>query len=379
MKKKLAVLLALAMSVASLAACGEDDTTESTELAVYTPSVEFVTVEGDVVDLSTLPVEEYVTLGAYKGMSIPVAPQEVVTDELLDIEMMNYYYQHGDYNLTAEDFITTGTVADKDIVLIDFEGKKDGVPFEGGTAQDTKLGIGSGSFIDGFESGLIGVQVGETVDLNLTFPENYGNADLAGQEVVFTVTVDGLVSFTDDTIQKFELPDITTVEEYREAVASVLQYQLDNVYYNNLNAAICEALVAECPVTKVPENFFNSQKEYAKEQLTYEATYYYGVEPELYAQIMGGMSLDDYSSSMAESASKQAIIFQAIANAENLDVTQEDIDTFVSDYVTIYGPEYGIDSVDAFYENNSVEDVKLMILQEKVIEFMTENSTIVEK
>lgn len=379
MKKKLAVLLALAMSVASLVACSEEAAESSTELATFTPSVEFVKVEGDNVDLSALPVEEYVTLGEYKGITLTVAPKSEVTDEMVESDVMAYYYQHGNYYLTAEDFLTEGTVAETDIVLIDYEGKKDGVAFEGGTAEGAILGIGSGSFIDGFESGLVGVKVGETVDLNLTFPENYSSTDLAGQAVVFTVTVDGLVSFDDDTIKKFELTDINSVADYREAVESVLLYEAESVYYSNLNTAICEALVEACPVTKIPENLFNSQKAYAEEQISYEATYYYGVDAEFYAQIMSGMSLSDYASSVAESAAIQAVIFQAIANAEGLEVTQEEIDTFVSDYVEVYGPDYGISSVEAFYESNSAEDVRLMLLQEKVIAFMTENSTIVEK
>lgn len=380
MKKRLAALLVLAMSVASLAACGGEQSSEnSTELATFTPSVEIVKVEGDTLDLSALPVEEYVTLGEYKGLTLNVTPKQEVAEETVDSTVMDYYYQHGSYYLTAEDFLTEGTVAETDIVLIDYEGKKDGVAFEGGTAADAVLGIGSGSFIDGFESGLVGVKVGETVDLNLKFPEGYDNADLAGQDVVFTVTVDGLVSFEDDTIKKFGLTDINNMADYREAVVSMLEYEAESVYINNLNTAICEALVEACPVTKIPESIFNNQKAYAEEQITYEATYYYGVDAELYAEIMSGMSLADYASSVAESYTIQAVIFQAIANAEGLEVTQEEIDTFVSDYVAVYGPDYGIDSVEAFYENTSAEDVKTVLLQEKVIAFMTENSTIVEK
>lgn len=379
MKKKLAALLVLAMSVASLAACGGEESTESsTELATFTPSVEIVSVEGDTLDLAALPIDEYVTLGEYKGLTLNVAPKSEVTDEMIESSVMDYYYEHGSYYLTAEEFLTEGTVAETDFVLIDYEGKKDGVAFEGGTAADAVLGIGSGSFIDGFESGLVGVKVGETVDLNLTFPETYGNTDLAGQAVVFTVTVKGLASFADDTIAKFELTDIETVADYREAVKSMLEYEAESLYYNNLNTAICNALVESSTVTKIPESIFNNQKALWEEQISYEAYYYYGVDGEMYAEIMSGMSLSDYASSIAESHTIQAVIFQAIANAEGLEVTQEEIDAFVENYVAVYGPDYGIDSVEAFYENNAAEDVKIALLQEKVIAFMTENSTIVE-
>ena len=380
MKKKLATLLALALSVTALSACGASEgTSESNkELATFTPSVEIVKVEGDVLDLSALPVEEYVTLGEYKGITLNVSAKEEITEEAIDSSVMDWYYQHSQERLTAEDFLTEGTVAETDIALIDYEGKKDGVAFDGGTAEGAILGIGSNSFIDGFESGLVGVKVGETVDLNLTFPEAYSNADLAGQEVVFTVTVNGLVSFTDDVIKKFGLSDIETIADYRSAVATMLEYEAENAYLSNLNTTICETLVEACTVTKIPESIFNQQKAYVEEEISYESSYY-GMDVEKYAELVSGMSLSDYASSIAESYVIQAVIFQAIANAENLEVTQEEIDGFVNEYVALYGPSYGIDSVEAFYENNEVEDVKAVLLQEEIISFMTENSTIVEK
>lgn len=378
MKKKLAVLLALAMSVTSLVACGGEETTESsTELATFTPSVEMVKVD-ESLGLDKLPVEEYVTLGEYKGIELKVTPVADITDEMIEADVMAYYYQHGANLLAPEDFLTEGTVAETDIALIDYEGKLDGVAFEGGTAQDAILGIGSNSFIDGFEAGLVGVKVGETVDLNLTFPGNYQSEDLAGKEVVFTVTVDGLVSLNDDTIKKFEV-GMESLAEYREAVESLLLYEAENAYYSELNTAVCEALVEACPVTKIPEHIFNGQKEYAQEQIAMEAQYYYGVDGELFAQIMSGMSLSDYASAVAESATIQAVIFQAVANAEGIVISQEEIDTFVNDYVEFYGADYGYATVEDFYKDNTTEDVRLMLLQDKIVTFITDNATIGEK
>lgn len=385
MKKKLAALFALALSVAALTACGAAEgtsevTSESVqEMATFTPSVNIVEVEGDVTDLSLLPVEDYVSLGKYKGLTLNVSPMAEVTEEQIESAVLDYYYQHGNSNLTADEFLTEGTVADTDIVLIDYVGKKDGVAFEGGTAEGAILGIGSNSFIDGFESGLIGVTVGETVDLNLTFPEAYQSEELAGQDVVFTVTVKGLLSFNDDTIKKFAIMDIDTAERYRSAVAESLKYEAENVYTNELNTAIVQGLMDVCIVTKIPKSVFDYQKAAVKEQIEFEATNYYSVDAEFYAQIMGGMSLDDYTSAIAESYAIQGVIFQAIANKEDITITQEDVDTFVANYVDIYGESQGIESVEQFYENNSVEDVKAVLLQNKIISFITENAKIVEK
>lgn len=381
MKKKLAVLLALALSVTALAACGAEEATSesSTELTEFTPSIELVKVDGDVSDLSALPVEDYVTLGDYKNATLNVSPKQEVTDEMVETTLIEYFYQHGAYYLTSEDFADTeGTVADTNFVLIDYEGKKDGVAFDGGTATDTVLGIGSGMFIEGFESGLVGTKVGETVELNLTFPENYGNEELAGQPVVFTVTVKGLLTLDDDTIKKFEFPEIETVEDYRAETRAMLEYEAESAYMNELSAVVYRILNETCPVSKIPESTFNRMKTQLEEQVVYEASYY-DMDAEEYAKAISGMSVSDYASSMAEGFAAQAVIFQAVANAEGLEVTQEDMDAFVQNFIEMYGPNAGIDSVEAFYEKNNIEDVRDAVLQEKVIEFMAENAIIVEE
>lgn len=162
-------------------------------------------------------VEKYVTLGAYDGMEVEVAGDfETGEEEVVDYinGMLSYY---PDYEDTEKE-----TVANGDCVDIDYEGKKDGVAFEGGTAQGYVLEIGSHTFIDGFEEGLIGVNVGETVDLNLTFPENYQSAELAGADVVFTVTVNKIVSRIETTYDQL-------TDEY---VNRKLNYESVDALYN---------------------------------------------------------------------------------------------------------------------------------------------------
>ena len=127
-------------------------------------------------------LSEYVTLGKYKGLAVDTSSDDYKAE----------YDAVVSGDMTANDIFDKkleGQVQKGDIANIDYEGKRDGVAFEGGTAQGYDLEIGSGSFIDGFEDGLIGVNIGDTVNLNLTFPENYQSADLAGADVVFTVKV----------------------------------------------------------------------------------------------------------------------------------------------------------------------------------------------
>ena len=126
-----------------------------------------------------------ITIKQYKGLEVEkVDPVEVTDTDVED--SINSTLQ----TKSTQNDITDRPAQEGDVVTIDYEGKKDGVAFDGGTAQDQQLELGSGSFIDGFEDGIVGHNIGETFDLNLTFPEDYKSEDLAGQAVVFTVTLD---------------------------------------------------------------------------------------------------------------------------------------------------------------------------------------------
>ena len=168
-------------------------------------------------------VDKYVTLGDYDGMELEVVGEYDVADaDVISYinDMLSYYPNYEDTDKQ--------TVANGDFANIDYEGKKDGVAFDGGTAQGYVLEIGSGTFIEGFEEGLIGVNVGDTVDLNLTFPENYQSKELAGADVVFTVTVNKIVKKVETTYE-----DLT--DEY---VASNLNFDSVEALYNDTKSYI---------------------------------------------------------------------------------------------------------------------------------------------
>ncbi len=195
-----AAALAVVMAV-SVAGCGTGDGN----------------TDGKAVSVRTYDVEKYVTLGDYDGMDVTVEGKFDVTDE----DVRNYIDNMLTYYPTYED-TDKQTVEDGDCVNIDYEGKKDGVAFDGGTAQGYVLEIGSHTFIDGFEDGLIGANVGDTVDLDLTFPEDYQSADLAGAAVVFTVKVNKIVKKLDTTYK-----DLTD-----DFVADNLNYDTVDALYN---------------------------------------------------------------------------------------------------------------------------------------------------
>ena len=128
-----------------------------------------------------------VTLGEYKGIEVVMESTDV-TDAEIQVRLDNFVAS----NATVEEITDRTDVQDGDVANIDYVGKIDGEAFDGGSAEGTDLTIGSGTFIDGFEEQLVGATVGETIDINVTFPENYTSKDLAGKEATFTVTINSI-------------------------------------------------------------------------------------------------------------------------------------------------------------------------------------------
>ena len=197
-KRLIAAIAVCALTVSAIGCGGSTGTAKNSKIRSY-------------------DVEKYVTLGDYDGMEVEVAGDFDVSDD----DVVSYINSMLSYYPSYED-TDKQTVEEGDFANIDYEGKKDGVAFDGGTAQGYVLEIGSGTFIEGFEEGLIGVNVGDTVDLNLTFPENYQSEDLAGADVVFTVTVNKIV-------EKVEASYDQLTDEY---VASNLNYESVDALYN---------------------------------------------------------------------------------------------------------------------------------------------------
>ena len=211
-----------------------------------------------------------VTVGEYKGLILTSVSQATVDTEIQT--MLDYYAELVEVDRAAQD---------GDTVNINYVGLKDGVAFEGGTddsEEGTDLKLGSNSFIDGFEEGLIGVVAGEKRDLNLTFPEDYGNEELNGQAVVFQVTVNAvkekrLPELTDAFIAE-NFPEYTTVDAYTEAIRENLNY---NTYYEQ----VTEQIMASSEVSKYDEEKVAARKtQLIAEYKSYAEYYgsYYGLD-----------------------------------------------------------------------------------------------------
>lgn len=348
MKKRLAMVLAALLAVGVLGGCGE---------------------QTDI--LKDMKVEKYVTLGEYRG--IPVELEAVAVDEAEEAEVMKELYMS---NVTAElGGILEGEVALGDTVNIDYVGKKDDVAFDGGTASGASLEIGSGSFIEGFEEGLIGAAVGETRDLELTFPENYRNTELAGQDVIFTVTVNFIypTEYSDEVVEALGVEDITTVADMQQFVHEYLVSNAQSTYDSTLESGVLNGFMNNCVFEEIPEHILEKYRSNVQTSLESESAYY-GLDAETYCSYFYGTDLESFLTRYAEEAAKQSLAFQAVANTENLNVTDEELQEKLEEYASLGGYE----SVEDFLGELDREEYREYFMFERVLDFLKENAQITE-
>ena len=325
-------------------------------------------------NLSSIDLEKYVTsLGEYKGLELSAAKTEV-TDEYIE-SYIDYMLMN--YPELVE--VTDRAVALGDVVNIDYVGKKDGVAFEGGTAQGYELAIGSGTFIEGFEDGLVGANKGDVVDLNLTFPEEYHSEELAGADVVFTVTVNSIneqktPELTDEFVKQFECE---TVDEFRESVKISLEDSANATYTNELQTQVIDILTANCEFSdELPEELYN----YYKGQITANFENYatqYGVDLETFVTSYYGTTMDEFNAQIedgAASSTRQAMAYALIAQKEGIEVTDEELNTKIEENYA----NFGYESVDAYKEAENEEDYRDYLLTGKVLNFLVENAVVTE-
>lgn len=332
------------------------DTEEAPETEAIPPRPEYTALD-------------YVTLGEYKGLSVEDQPIEI-TDEQID-EVVRQNIQFAD----AMEKVTEGTVEDGDTANIDYEGKLNGEAFDGGTAKGYDLVIGSHSFIDGFEEGLVGVAVGETVDLPLTFPENYGNADLAGKEVVFTVTVNEIKrmpELTDELASTISDGAYTDAAGYRDSIRADLEAQAQTQKETTMKGELLTQVAAGSEI-----------KEYPQEMIDYGVanmdSYYrsmaeqYSMEFDEFLSSFLGMTEEDFSEQVVLATQQnlqQEMYLKAIAESEGIEVTDEDLAEAAK--------EFGFETVEEFNAAYGEDVVRISVLQDKTLDFLLENAVITE-
>ena len=268
-----------------------------------------------------------IKLGQYKNIEVSAELKEV-TQEEVDLQVANI--------LASNPMLVDkeGNVENGDTTIIDFEGIKDGVAFAGGTAQGYTLEIGSGSFIPGFEEQMIGMAKGETRALNLTFPENYGAAELAGADVIFNVTVHEIktkkeAELTDEYVKSLGNPQIQTVDALKEYVRFQLTEQAKQERARVIEDKVLDILLENSEV-EVEEADIAKNMIAQKKQLEQQVSMY-GINLEQYIQI-SGMSMEMLEEQLRPSCISQAkyeAIIHEIIKVENLDATDEDAENYL--------------------------------------------------
>ncbi len=320
---------------------------------------------------------KYVELGEYKGIEY-TRPEVAVTEDEVQAQIDSFLTQN-----TESEEITDRAVQDGDVVNIDYVGTMDGVAFDGGTAEGQSLTIGSNSFIDGFESGLIGHEIGEKVSLDLQFPDPYDNSpDLAGKDVTFEVTINSIsVETTPELTDAFvkENTDYDTVAAYKESVKEDLQTQAESNAESTIKSDVFNKVVASCTINgydeaevkKLVDEEFEGFKETAA---TYEA-YGYSYEDVLNANgYETEEALLEGITEYVKNYMSQKMVVYMIADKEDLKVTSEETDKFVQEYMTALQ----VETEEEVYEYFGDETIELQLLSEKVIEFLVENAVEVE-
>ena len=283
----------------------------------------------------TVTVKPEVKLGAYKGLDIK--KEEVnVTDEDVNAEISRLQDRFAEL-VVKED----GCVENGDTAVIDFEGFKDGVAFEGGKGEAYPLVIGSGSFIPGFEEQLVGMKSEETKEINVTFPEEYQAEELAGQEAVFKVTVHDikakvLPEANDELIKQAEIKDVETLDAYKEYARKNLQESKERAaqqkFENDVLTAVVEASEVEIPEVMIEEETDNLVREFEQriQSQGFSLDQFKQVTGQNDEMIRGEMRND------AESRVKVRLVLEAVAVEEKLAIEDADVDAEVERIGNMY-------------------------------------------
>ncbi|MBQ7934471.1 MAG: FKBP-type peptidyl-prolyl cis-trans isomerase, partial [Lachnospiraceae bacterium] len=281
-----------------------------------------------------------------------------------------------DYVAKANGGITDRAVVNGDLINLDYAGYKDGEAFGGGTATNQLLGIGTGQFIEGFEEGLVGVKPGETVDLELKFPEKYHSADLAGAEVVFTCTVNFIIptekEIKDETIQSFGIEGVTNAQELRSYVTDYMQTDLEEQFESAKSNLVLQEFIAGCTFGELPQDRVAMDAAQTRETLEMQANAY-GMDVSLLVQYMYGVTdVETFIQEYAESATMQLLAAQAVANKEGLSISDEELDSLLQEYATAGG--YA--TVEEYCGDTDKESFREYFMYDKVLKFLVENATI---
>lgn len=329
MKKKLLTMLLAGCMVLALAACGKTEADNQTEDVQTEDSAD----ENAEVDMSAKGTSTLKELGEYKELAY--SPMDTtVSDEEVEAEVQHML--SSSFSKNPQDVVT-----ETSYVNIDYTGKKDDVAFDGGTAQGQELSIENSGYIPGFAESIVGMKVGETKDCPMTFPADYHAEDLAGAEVVFTITVNECwEQIPAELNDEFAIENgYESVDALYEGIRASYQQMNEQEAQSDAEYQIMEQIIAASTFDINPEEVTL----YVEQMMEYHgsmANSYYGVDLETYVTNALGMDMETYKAQCEESGTfeiQKTLVKKAIAEAEGLEVSEEEYKAGMDSYATYYG------------------------------------------
>ena len=311
-----------------------------------------------------------VKLGAYKDLEVSVDVSKEVTDAEVDERIER------ERNNLAELVLKDGAAAEGDTVVIDFVGSVDGVEFDGGKGDNFSLGLGSGQFIPGFEDQLVGHSAGETVDVIVTFPEDYQAADLAGKEAKFVTTIHEVkekeVPALDDELAKDIDEEVETLAELKEKYRKELAEAKEAAYNDAVEAAAIDLAVENAEIVDLPEEMIHEEVHRAVNEFLGNMQRQ-GISPDMYFQITGTTQEDLHKQYEADAAArtKTNLVVEAVAKAEGFEASAEEVEAEITSLATDYNME-----ADRVRQLLSEEMLKHDIAVKKAVEVITSTAKV---
>lgn len=311
------------------------------------------------------------TISVYKGVEITeVAKPGEVTDEEVESAIQATLQT----NATPEE-ITDRAVESGDTATIDFTGKIDGTEFEGGSSTDYPLVIGSGTFIEGFEDSVIGHNIGDAYDWQGKFPDDYNKEEYAGKDVVFSITVKGISKqsipeLTDEFVKSVS-SESKTVKEYKEEVKKRIASDNKKNYEDSISQSVWQKVLDNTEIKKYPEKEVKKISDSLVDQYKTTAEYYQQ-DYETFIQDQMGYSVEEFEKQVDDAAKasiKQTMVTEAIADKEKIKMSDDEY----KEQLKKIAESFGYEDVDALKDSAEEDDLKDMVLNNLVREWLTEN------
>ncbi|WP_276929098.1 trigger factor [Herbinix luporum] len=338
---------------------------------VSRPEIDVVQIEKgkSFIFTAEVAIKPEVTLGEYKG--IEVEKKEVTATDEEVMAKIEHEREHNSRMVT----IDNRPIQMDDIAVIDFEGFVDGEPFEGGKGEGYSLTIGSRSFIDNFEEQLIGKSIGEEVDVNVTFPEDYHASNLAGKPALFKVKINEikvkeLPELDDDFAQ--EVSEFDTLDEYKENIRATLKENKEKELKIAKENEIIDKIIENASMD-IPEPMIETQVGQLADDFA-QRMRYQGLSIEQYFQFTG-MDSKKFFESLRPQALKRIqsrLVLEAIVKAENIEVTEEELEKELTEMASMYKME--LDKLKELLGDNEKEQIKTDIAIQKAVDFVVAES-----